>query len=205
MAIVQVPRNGTVGRVDVPPEPAPIKDLLDLRDRVDTGRRKAEIIEGRLVVSPMPVIWHEEACHWLFRRLMNACDAKGWFIDRGPEIMLPKTSDLIEPDLAVLRQVEELSNLDSRRPLDRVLLVAEVISPSSIREDREVKPQACAIAGVPIYLLIDRFTKPVSVSLHTEPADDGYARVVSVNVCEKLQVPAPFEVTLDTATLPLPR
>jgi Uma2 family endonuclease len=183
----------------------PITDLLDLRDRIDTGRRKAEIIEGRLVVSPMPVMWHERACDWLFRGLMDACDAKGWFIDRGPEILLPQTRDLIEPDLMVLRDAENLPDLESRRPLDHVLLVAEVISPSSIREDREVKPHACALAGVPIYLLIDRFTNPVSVSLHTEPGEDGYARVVSVNAGEKLHVPAPFDVTLDTASMPIPR
>ena len=82
------------------------------------------------------------------------------------------------------------------------MLVVEVISRSSIREDREVKPHACALAGVPFYLLVDRFATPTTVSLFSEPGEGGYARIDPVNVGEKLQIPAPFDITLDTASLP---
>jgi Uma2 family endonuclease len=85
-----------------------------------------------------------------------------------------------------------------------VLLAAEVISSSSIQRDREVKPRACALAGIPLYLLVDRFTKPLTISLHSEPGTDGYAKVTTVIAGEKLQLPAPFDLTLDTSSLPLP-
>jgi Uma2 family endonuclease len=190
---------------DGPPESAAITSLLELRDRIDTGKRRAEIIEGRLVVSPTPVIWHEQVCAWLDRRLMLLCDEKGWFIDRAGEIFLPPTSDLIEPDVMVLSDSDDLPDLESRRPLDHVLLVAEVTSRSSIREDREVKPRACALAGIPLYLLVDRFTSPVSVSLFSVPGPDGYTAINTVPAGRKLHVPGPFDLTLDTSSLPLPR
>lgn len=204
MAVMHLPAPQPPGWSDVPPEPRVIKDLLDLRNRVDTGRRRAEIIEGRLIVSPMPVFWHELACVWLDDQFRDASREKGWFIDRAGEIQLPPTSDLIEPDVMILRDAHEVPTLESTRPLNYVLLVAEVVSRSSIREDREVKPRACALAGIPFYVLVDRFTTPMTVSLFGSPGASGYATVSTVQAGEKLHVPAPFDVTLDTASLPVP-
>jgi hypothetical protein len=67
-----------------------------------------------------------------------------------------------------------------------------------------VKPRACALAGIPLYLLVDRFTKPVSISLFSEPGKDGYTKVTTVTAGEKLHLPAPFDLALDTSTVPLP-
>lgn len=205
MAIVEVPRTRPLGAYDVPREPGgAIKNLRELRDRIDVGRHRAEIIEGRLVVSPVPVVWHEMACVWLDDQLRDFCRAKGWFVDRGSEIELPPTQDLIEPDLVVLRDAATLPKLTSVRPLDRVILVAEMVSASSIKTDREVKPRACAIAGVPFYLLVDRFADPLSVTLHSGPGDKGYATTTRVGAGDKLQLPDPFGITLDTSALPAP-
>jgi len=84
------------------------------------------------------VLWHELACIWLDDQFRDGCQAKGWVVDRAGEIELPPTTDLIEPDLMILRDLDSLPGLESTRPLDHVALVAEVISRSSIREDREV-------------------------------------------------------------------
>ena len=189
---------------DVPPEPAPIKELRDLRERIDTGHNRAEIINGELIVSPIPVFWHEEVCHWLVISFLEACTTNDWFPDTAGEIDLPPTGDLVEPDFLILRDRKTMPRLQSTRPLDRVLLAAEVISRSSIQRDREEKPRACALAGIPLYLLVDRFTKPMTISLHSVPGKDGYARVTTVIAGEKLQLPAPFDLTLDTSSLPLP-
>jgi Uma2 family endonuclease len=189
---------------EVPCEPVPVHSLYDLRDQIDTGHHRAEIIDGELVVSPIPVIWHERVCRWLERSFDGACEASDWFPDRAGEILLPPTGDLICPDFMILSDAGTLPELESLRPLDRVLLAAEVVSPSSIRRDREVKPRACALAGIPLYLLVDRFTKPVTISLHSEPGASRYARVKTVTAGDKLRLPAPFDLTLDTSSLPLP-
>ncbi|MGH3278244.1 MAG: Uma2 family endonuclease [Trebonia sp.] len=189
---------------EVPPEPVAVQELFDLREQLDTGHKKAEVIEGRLVVSPVPVIWHERACQWLLLSFLEACDANDWFGDAHGEILLPPTGDLIEPDFMILRDASTLPDCESRRPLDRVLLAAEVVSASSVRTDREAKPKACALAGVPLYLLIDRFTKPVTISVHSKPGKEGYANVTRVTAGEKLRLPCPVDVALDTSTLPMP-
>jgi hypothetical protein len=53
--------------------------------------------------------------------------------------------------------------------------------------------------------LLDRFTTPMTVSLSSGPGDGGYARIETVCVGRKLRLPEPFDVTLDTASLPSPR
>jgi Uma2 family endonuclease len=192
---------------DVPREPAPVEgteDLLKVWEQIDVGKRRVEVLEGRLVVSPVAVIWHERVCRWLDHSFYDACDENGWFADRGGELYLPRTGELIEPDFLVLADSETLPVLEHQRPLDRVLLTGEVISGSSVRDDREVKPKACALAGIPLYLLVDRFTKPVTISLHSDPGDNGYAMVDTVIAGEKLQLPDPFGLALDTSSLPLP-
>jgi Uma2 family endonuclease len=205
MAVMAARRKTQPVWEELPPEPDPVQDLLDLRNEIDTGHHRAEIIEGQIVVSPTPVFWHEKVCRWLETSFDGVCEANDWFADRAGEIQLPPTGDLIEPDLMILRDPNTIPDLESLRPLDRVLFAAEVISAFSVRADRKVKPRACALAGIPFYLLVDRFTKPVTISLHSGPGPDGYTKVKTVTAGEKLRVPAPFDLTLDTSALPLPK
>jgi Uma2 family endonuclease len=205
MGVMAARRKRTPAWEEVPPEPVPIQKLRDLHDQIDVGPHcRVEIIDGVVVVSPVPVIWHEKACQWLLLSFLEACKANDWFPDSAGEIELPPTGDLIVPDLMILRDPSTLPDFETVRPLDRVLLAAEVISPSSIQRDREVKPRACALAGIPLYLLVDRFTKPVTISLHSKPGKDGYTEVTTVIAGEKLRLPAPFDLALDTSSLPLP-
>ena len=204
MGVMAMQRKRMPAWEDVPGEPQSDGGLLGLRDAIDTGHRRAEVIDGELIVSPIPVIWHEEACQWLLFSFQEACQANDWWGDMHGEIFLPPTEDLIEPDFMVLRDGSTLQDLESRRPLDRVLLAAEVVSASSVQRDRAVKPRACALAGIPLYLLVNRFTKPVTISLHSEPGRDGYAKVITVTAGEELTLPAPFGRMLSTSTLPLP-
>jgi Uma2 family endonuclease len=209
MAIMEVPRTRSAGRSvsrSVPPlEPGTVDDLLRFREQFGEEYRRDEIIEGLLVVGPLATRWHQLAIKWLLRSLQSLCDEKGWEAADPAEIELPQNRDRIQPDVVVFRDADSLPLMDNLMPLDHVLLVAEVVSPSSIRIDREVKPSACARAGIPLYLLVDRFTDPLSVTLYSEPGDQGYAVGTTVGFGEKLCIPAPFDITLDTSALPLPR
>ena len=204
MGVMAAERKRKPAWEELPRVPEPFEDLRHLRERIDTGHHRAEIIDGALIVSPMPVFWHQRVCRWLLLSFLEACDANDWFGDSAREIELPPTGDVICPDFMILRDASTVPDLESTRPLDRVLLAAEVISSSSIERDREVKPRACALAGIPLYLLVDRFTKPVTISLHSRPGKDGYGDVTTVTAGEKLRLPAPFNLTLDTSSLPLP-
>jgi len=44
-----------------------------------------------------------------------------------------------------------------------------------------------------------------SRSPYRDPGDQGYAAGTTVGFGEKLRIPAPFDITLDTSGLPLPR
>ena len=93
-------------------------------------------------------------------------------------------------------------------PIEQVLLVSEICSPSSLRADREVKPLGCAKAGIPSYLLVDRFTQPMTISLMSEPGEQGYRKIETVHAGPdggQLHVPEPFGITIDAVTVPEPR
>lgn len=205
MAVMNAPRAHQVRQAAAEPDAAAARALRQLRNTISNGTRKAEILEGRLVVSPAPVLWHERACRWLDLQFSGACEPQGWLPDRDGEIELLPPEDVLQPGLMIVGDAASLPQLESVRPLDHVLLVAEVVSPSSIRDDREVNPFACARAGVPMYLLVDRLTDPVTVTLWSEPTDAGYRQSLVAARGEKLPIPAPFGFSLDTATLPLPR
>jgi Uma2 family endonuclease len=205
MAVMHVPAESGTARPEGLPPGTSTEDLWNQRDQMDLGHRQAEVLDGRIIVSPVPRVWHQRACKWLERQLQEIEDTRNWFIDRHGEIELPATGDLIEPDLMVLTDSDALPDEETRRPLDKVLLVTEVVSKSSIRDDRELKPRACALSGVPLYLLIDRFTEPLSVTLLSQPGPDGYITSTTVRQGNKLALPEPFGITLDTATLPLPQ
>jgi Uma2 family endonuclease len=206
MAIMHAPREPRIRTIDPPVDPRAVDDLLRYRERYDENdAHRDEILDGELVVSPLPVHWHDRACRWLERSLADLCDRNGWYASAASEIELPPNRDHIQPDLTVFRDADSLPDMENVMPLDHVLLVAEVVSPSTTRRDREVKPRVCARAGVPLYLLVDRFTEPFSVTVLSKPRADGYAKTDAMIVGEKLHIPGPFDFTLDTSTFPLPR
>jgi Uma2 family endonuclease len=80
---------------------------------------------------------------------------------------------------------------------DGVLLVAEVVSPSSATDDRVAKKRIYAQGKVPLYLLIDVET----VTLYSDPRDGSYRSESTVTLGEKLSLPDPFGIELDTGGL----
>jgi hypothetical protein len=85
--------------------------------------------------------------------------------------------------------------------------MSAIVSPSSVRADREVKPPACAKAGIAFYLLMDRLVKPVTITLFSQPSEEGYGRAERVPAGPSggtLHIPSPFGITLDTTTMPIP-
>jgi Uma2 family endonuclease len=184
----------------------PQAELEELFWKLDLGpRRRVELLEGQIVVSPKPVFWHERVVTWLIRQFMSVCDASGWQQTPGADLVLPATREIIEPDHLIIKDINACSDGESEVPLDQILLVSEVCSPSSKRADREVKPLSCAKAGIPLYLLVDRFTKPMSITLLSEPGDDGYGKAESAAAGPgggTLRVPEPFGITIDAAAVP---
>jgi Uma2 family endonuclease len=183
-----------------------VVELEELFWKLDFGpRHRVELLEGRIVVSPTPVVWHDWTALWLYEQFRDACRENHWQQALASTVILPPTRHIIVPDHLIVKDPDAFPNAESLVPLEHVLLVSEVVSPSSIRADREVKPVCCAKAGIPLYLLVDRFTKPITVTLMSEPGDGGYGKKQSVPAGPGggiLPVPKPFAITIDASTLP---
>jgi Uma2 family endonuclease len=172
------------------------------------GFERSELLEGRIVVSPAGVFWHSRASLWLYDQFRDAARERGWEQSLDSDIVLPPTRDIIRPDHMLVRDAGKFSELTPTVPVEHVLLLSEVVSPSSVRDDREVKPARCARAGIPLYLLVDRLSNPMSVTLLSEPGEDGYRKSTAVQAGPggtSLNIPAPVELTLEATTLPAPR
>jgi Uma2 family endonuclease len=172
------------------------------------GFHRSELLEGRIVVSPAGVFWHSQVALWLCEQFRDAAKDQGWQQSLESDIVLPPTRDIIRPDHMLVRDADKFSDLTTTVPVEHVLLVCEVVSPSSVRDDREVKPARCARAGIPLYLLVDRLASPMTITLFAEPGEDGYRKSTAVQAGPggtSLSIPAPVDVTLDTTTLPVPR
>jgi hypothetical protein len=88
MGVMAARRKRKPAWEELPRVPEPFEGLRDLRERMDTGHHRAEIIDGALIVSPVPVFWHQRVCQWLMLSFLEACDANDWFGDSAGEIEL---------------------------------------------------------------------------------------------------------------------
>jgi Uma2 family endonuclease len=80
-----------------------------------------------------------------------------------------------------------------------MLLVVEIPAADKAEVCRGTKRHGYANAGVPLYLLIDRFDEDgPAVTLFSDPVDGHYQHVVRIPFGEKISLPEPFGIDLDT-------
>jgi Uma2 family endonuclease len=133
----------------------------------DDGNRY-EVVYGELLVTPAPRLWHQV----VVQRLSVALDL--YLRTQPVGIVLSSPADiswgpdvLVQPDVFVAT-LEEIRTLTWSR-VQRLLLVAEVLSPSSSRGDRFLKRIRYREAGVPLYWVVDGDDRLVEV---WTPSDD---------------------------------
>lgn len=129
---------------------------------------RVEMIEGNIVMSPLRP-HHAET----IRRVWNILEAQvpeDWGFTSDVAFPFDDTHMLC-PDIAVIPGSEVDQNL-SQYPPDLIELVIEVVSPSSVRHDYEVKDRAYATAGIPNYLIFDPYQACCTTLWN--PAKDGY-------------------------------
>jgi Uma2 family endonuclease len=127
----------------------------------DDGRRY-EVVHGELLVTPSPRLWHQE----LARRLLVTLDAylredRAGLVFYAPADISWSEDSLVQPDVFVV-PVDDARTLDWAR-LRHLLLVAEVLSPSTARADRFAKRRLYEEMGVPTYWIVDGETHQVEV------------------------------------------
>lgn len=161
---------------------------------------RTELIDRSLVVSPRGNVRHSHINYYLHTAFHDIALANGWLLCHEMTLHLESNRDRVEPDLVIVTPDAPMFG-DSEVFGRGVLLVAEVTSKGTVGRDRITKPRTCALSGVPLYLLVDPVESPTSVTLFSEPGEDGYRAATRVLTGEKLPLPAPFDLTLDTAML----
>jgi len=128
----------------------------------DDGQRH-EVVHGELLVTPSPRELHQRA-------LLRLVLALGKYLEQYPEVGALYTSPadiswtpdtLVQPDLFVAALDEARSGDWSR--FRTLLLAVEVLSPSSVRQDRFTKRRLYQEAGVATYWIVDADARAVEV------------------------------------------
>lgn len=159
------------------------EELAALPD--DDGRY--EVVDGALVVTPPPTQLHQFVGSVLLKQLLFACPPEWRVVDEWP---LPLGTDGRVPDLAVLAADAPVSRSGTAYPAgpEHVGLLVEVVSPSSRKTDRFMKPGECAEAGVPLFWRVE--TDPDLLLLAHRLGPSGYQQVAAV--AERGDVPVPW-------------
>jgi Uma2 family endonuclease len=126
----------------------------DLQDLPDDGQRY-EVIDGELFVTPAPSYTHQRALGVLHRLIADYLDREpiGFVLFAPADVTFsPKRS--VQPDLFVVPGVGGRPP-KSFADVKRLLLAAEVLSPSTGRADRVVKRALYRAEGVAEFWIID--------------------------------------------------
>ena len=140
----------------------PIYYTADMVRAFPEDGNRYEVVRGELLVTPAPRPWHEVVQGRLFFALgqyLQAQPVGHLFGSRSDISWSPDT--LVSPDLFVA-PLEEARTLDWTK-MQKLLLVAEVLSPSSSRFDRFVKRRRYQEAGVPLYWIVDADERRVEI------------------------------------------
>lgn len=125
----------------------------------DDDRFRYELVDGALLMTPPPVITHGHAVMALGRVLGDALSDE-WRVlaDAGVRF---NDRNYRQPDLMVVLRSALTKRLAD--PVD-VILAVEVMSPSSVSNDRISKPAQYAAAGIPHFWRLEFDEEPVLIT-----------------------------------------
>jgi Uma2 family endonuclease len=172
----------------------------DLQEIPDDGHRY-EIIDGSLYVSPSPSRAHQIAAGRVRDVLLAAAPAD---VEVVGTVDIELDRSVFEPDVVVLPADLAYRTGGPLKPVE-VLLAVEVVSPSSQRMDRLLKPAVLADAGVPAYWRVELEGPDAPAVVVHELAEGVHREVRTVRAGETAVVDVPFPVELRPAELAGPR
>ena len=179
---------------------APIYYTADMVRALPADGNKYETVYGELLVTPAPRPWHEVVVRRLtFALTQYTRRYPVGFVFGGPgDITWGRTDVLVQPDVVVV-PLDEVLTLDWDR-MRGLLLVAEVLSPSSLKADRFTKRRRYQDAGVPLYWAVDADDRSVEI---WTPADHFPAVEHAELVWHPPGVPEPFKLSLEELFQPV--
>jgi Uma2 family endonuclease len=171
------------------------RQLCELRPK-----DRVEIINSRVVVTPVSTWVHERIIARLLRLLLAVIDERGWEFSTNISLFLGTQRDRYKPDLTVSPAEPPLWG-DDHIHGDATFLAVEVVSMSSVDDDHRVKPKTYAAAGVPLCLVIDCFAQTVRLLSEPNAKTERYEQQHEVALGKTIELPEPWNVSLDTGKL----
>ncbi|GCD44244.1 Uma2 family endonuclease [Streptomyces paromomycinus] len=155
---------------------------------------RSQLIEG--VIEPLSLSWAHETVAERLRRQLGTRAADLHCIIGSGDLDLPGSPNWYVPDLAVV-PAAVAKDAGALRP-DQTLLIVEVTSEADADTDRSIKRRRYAEYGAPLYLLVDRQQR--TLTLFAEPGRLGYTRITGpLPYGTPLHIPDPFGLDLDTS------
>jgi Uma2 family endonuclease len=173
--------------------------MVDDLDALPADGNRYELLDGVLLVSPVPAWSHQEVALSMAIQLDLACPG-ALRVVVAPFEWRRNDQTALQPDILVARYGDLVAVPDSKYLVERPLLVVEVLSPTTRRIDRLSKLSAYEDAGVPSYWLVDPDPDDPSVAA-LELVDGRYAKVAYVVGTDEWTADRPFPVTLRPADL----
>jgi Uma2 family endonuclease len=158
--------------------------------------QRIELLDGNLIVSPAPSRRQHQT---ISRRLANAIDdaagPSGLAVFEAVNVRL-RPERIKIPDLVVADTDDEGAVVEA----DEVRLICEIVSPTSAAQDRLIKMQLYAAAGIPWYLLVEQDGRTLTLRLFRLDGDHYVEQAVAKSG-GTLQITEPVRLSLDPATL----
>ena len=141
---------------------APVYYTADMVRALPDDGKRYETVHGELLVTPAPRAWHQEVLQRLSRQLGDflAQSAVGHLF-LSPADISWSDDTLVQPDLFVV-DLEEARTMDWTE-MQTLLLVIEVLSPTTARYDRFTKRRLYQEVHIPAYWIVDPDTRSVEV------------------------------------------
>ncbi|MCX2928282.1 Uma2 family endonuclease [Streptomyces sp. NEAU-W12] len=177
--------------------------LVRIREETDAPEGcKVEIVEGIVTVAPPPSNAHNDIADLVHRSLYEVIP-KDWGIYQTLGTAVPSPVGLYIPDLAVAPRQVLRAEPGHHIPAAAAELVVGITSKSSAANDRIEKAAGYAQAGVPLYLLIDGWAPGgPAITLYGEPHRNVYRVLDAGKFGDRIQLPEPFGLALDTSEFP---
>lgn len=139
-------------------DPSRRLQYADLQFTPDDGKRY-ELVRGILLVTPSPSPLHQRISKRLQRQLEAYFEARSvGEVFNAPTDLILTNEDVFVPDLLVVRDPKDVSGRGIEGP---PLLVVEILSPSTRKQDRGSKAQRYAELGVAHYWIVDPDAKRI--------------------------------------------
>jgi len=162
-----------------------VDDLVDLPEDL-----RYELIDGRLVLTPHGNPTHQFISKKVGDAIEENCPEE--FVLNIEQAVLIGPGTELRPDVVLIR--EEGAGPSPVQAAD-VLLVVEVISPSSRISDRLDKSKRYSDAGIPAYWILDPLAAVITLTQLSLGRDGTYVQQLQTDAL--VTIGQPWEITLD--------